>query len=154
MFDQSIQFPSLAVLPFILLCTVHTTTADAKVYSVTPHGNAKVSSKQTLSEHESVKVVSKLKITVPEYGKSNYVEVKADLYYRLDDGDSITAHNTGGWFGFSLTGLTHGGHYGKERFTIKVWCNSSGSDGYIIRKQSDLQPKYRYTIGHISCAKS
>ncbi|WP_330926834.1 hypothetical protein [Candidatus Sororendozoicomonas aggregata] len=155
MFDQSIQFPSVAVLSFVFSCMVHSTLADAKVYSVAPHSDAKAVSEVKMEKWgtESVDLVSKLKITVPKYDKSNYVDVKGDVYYKLKHGDLIAAHNTKGWFNFSITNLEHGGLFHKEKYTIRVWCKDKGSDGYIIRKDSQDKPKYRYIIGSISCEK-
>ncbi|WP_330926833.1 hypothetical protein [Candidatus Sororendozoicomonas aggregata] len=153
MFDKSIQFPSVAVLSFVFSCIAHTAPADAKVYSITPHGDAKVSSKTSYSSRESVNIVSELKITVPKYDIRNYVEIKADLYYELGDRELGVAHDDNVWFGANQTELKHGGRLGKEKFTYRIWCNSSGSDGYIIRRFSSCKPEKCFVIGHISCAK-
>ncbi|WP_330925841.1 hypothetical protein [Candidatus Sororendozoicomonas aggregata] len=155
MFYKSIQFPSVTILSLALLCIVHAATADAEVYDVTSHGNntsviTKVSRETT---KEQVNVVSKLKITVPKYDREHNIEITADVYYKLRKGDLKTANNKGGWFDFSMSDPTHGGAFGKDKFTLHVWCNGSGSNGFIVRKKSKRHPQQSYIVGHISCEK-
>ncbi|WP_330925840.1 hypothetical protein [Candidatus Sororendozoicomonas aggregata] len=155
MFDKGIQFPSVAGLSLALLCIMRTATADAQVYKITAHGKGtsaipKVSME---SSGESVNVVSKLDITVAEYKRENYIEIKADVYYKLNYGGLVAANNKKGWFGYSMSGLSHGGTFGKERFTLDIWCKGSGSDGFILRKKPTHQPEQSFIVGHISCKK-
>ncbi|WP_330926830.1 hypothetical protein [Candidatus Sororendozoicomonas aggregata] len=153
MFHQNIQFPSFAVVSFVFLSVVFTGTANATVYSVTAYGDANAISevkRETFKEH--VDVVSKLQITVPYYSESNYVEIKADLYYTLNYDGLTTANNNGQWFGFTVTDIKHGGPFHREKYTLHVWCNSSGSDGFIVRPFSHFPPETRFIVGHISCA--
>ncbi|WP_330924298.1 hypothetical protein [Candidatus Sororendozoicomonas aggregata] len=156
MYYQSFRFPSFAALSFALLCIARTAPVDAKVYSITPHGHARVHSKQKMDAiGEGVKIISKLQIIVPKFDKRNYVEIKADLYFRLEKGQLIAAQNDAKWFGFSMTDPHHGGLFGKERFTLRIWCNDSGSDGYIIRRPKHFSPPpvdhSQYIVGHVSC---
>ncbi|WP_330926832.1 hypothetical protein [Candidatus Sororendozoicomonas aggregata] len=157
MFDKSIQFPSVAILSFVFSCIAHSTLADAKVYSVTAHGNARVDSEVKMEKPESVELVKKLRITVPKYGQSSYAEIKGDLYFKVFKVGKkrlVTAHDKDKWFDFSLTGLKHGGPFGKEKFILRVWCNNSGSDGYIVRGNiGSIKPKNMFIVGHISCVK-
>ncbi|WP_330925846.1 hypothetical protein [Candidatus Sororendozoicomonas aggregata] len=151
MFDKCVQCPSVAALSLAFFCLAHAATADAKVYSVTGHGGAKVTSDVGMRS-EAVDVVTQLNITVPEYGVKSYAEIKADVYIKLNYGE-LKAANNASWFGFSMSHPKHGGPFGKEKFTLRVWCNNSGSDGYIVRKHSGSEVKYGFIVGDISCKK-
>ncbi|WP_330926831.1 hypothetical protein [Candidatus Sororendozoicomonas aggregata] len=154
MFDQSIQFRSLAALSVVFSCVAHTATANARVYSVTAHGGAKVASLVKMDWIEGVELVRKLKIAVPKYDQSSYAEIKGDLYVKLGEKELVTSHDKDKWFDFSVTDLKHGGLFGKEKFTLRVWCNNTGSNGYIARRNTaPLKPKNMFVVGYISCVK-
>ncbi|WP_330925847.1 hypothetical protein [Candidatus Sororendozoicomonas aggregata] len=155
MFNKSIQCASVTALSFILLCIVHTTTASAKVYSITPHGDGtKVTSKVSLDTWgEAVDIIKKLNITVPKYSPENYVEIKADVYTKIED-DGLKTGWDDRWFGFSIISLKHGGIFHREKFTLRIWCNGSGSEGFIVRKDVRRLFHEFYIVGGISCTKS
>ncbi|WP_330925842.1 hypothetical protein [Candidatus Sororendozoicomonas aggregata] len=149
MFYKSIQCPSVAVLSLAFFCVAHAATAHAKVYSVTNHGTGTKSTYKTKYDpDEFVSTISQLNITVPKFGKQNYVEIKADVYIGL--GHDLLAACKGNYFDFGMVGdVSHGGHFGKDRFTLRVWCCFSGSGGYIARASLPLVGNP--IVNHISC---
>ena len=149
MFYKSIQCPSVAALSLAFFCVAHAATADAKVYSVTDHGKGTKSTYKTdYDSSELVNSVSELHITVPRFGEQNYVEIKADFYYKLPKNGTRTYLNNG-YFDYKMTELTHGGHFGKERFTLHVWCLAPGAYGYIGRKNEPR--KGSPLVGSVYC---
>ncbi|WP_330925844.1 hypothetical protein [Candidatus Sororendozoicomonas aggregata] len=152
MFYKSIQCPSVAVLSLAFFCLAHAATADAKVYSVTNHGTGTKSTYKTkydLSEY--VNTISELNITVPQFGEKNYVEIKADLYMHLGKGAIEPWPRFAGYFGYNMTELHPGGFFGKDRFTLRVWCYAPGSGASIRRAYMPLDQNP--IVSNISCKK-
>ena len=153
MFYKSIQFPSVAVFFLAFFCIVHAATAGAKVYSVTNHGaGTKSDYSVAYNLGEFVDMITELIITVPRFGKKNYVEIKADLYFNLGKGG--VSRFWGDYFDYKMSGPTHGGPFGKNKFTISIWCNAPGSSAYIGRTDKTSKfPKGSPIINDISCRK-